>query len=153
VQGTLGAGLDQLLGAGGLPQGLRVNALAGEWAMDLQTQTREVGDVTVVDLRGRIVLGEESASVRDLLASLLSEGHVKILLNMSGVDYMDSSGLGMLVSSMASVRKAGGEMKLLNLSDKVDDLMEITRLYTVFDIEDDEQKALALFGRSAAAGA
>jgi anti-sigma B factor antagonist len=121
--------------------------------MDLQTQTRQVGDVTVVDLRGRIILGEESASVREAVANLLSEGHVKILLNMSAVDYMDSSGLGMLVSSVASVRKAGGEMKLVNLSDKVDDLMEVTRLYTVFDIEDDEQKALASFERSAAAGA
>lgn len=121
--------------------------------MDLQTQTRQVGDVTVVDLHGKITLGEESATVRDLVANLLSEGHVKILLNMSGVEYIDSSGLGMLVSSVASVRKTGGEMKLVNLSEKVDDLMEITRLYTVFDIEDDEQKALALFGRSAAAGA
>jgi anti-sigma B factor antagonist len=121
--------------------------------MELETQTRQVGDVTVVDLHGRIILGEESAAARDLIGNLLSEGHVKILLNMAGVDYMDSSGLGMLVSSVASVRKSGGEMKLVNLSDKVDDLMEITRLYTVFDIEDNEQKALASFGRSAAAGA
>jgi anti-sigma B factor antagonist len=121
--------------------------------MDLQKTTRQVGDVTVVDLHGRIVLGEESAAVRDMVANLLSEGHVKILLNMSGLEYMDSSGLGMLVSSVASVRKAGGEMKLVNLSNKVDDLMEVTRLYTVFDIEDDEQKALASFGKSAAAGA
>jgi anti-sigma B factor antagonist len=127
--------------------------MAGESAMNLSSQTRQAGEVTVVDLRGKITLGEESAKVRDLISSLLSEGHVKILLNLAGVEYIDSSGLGMLVSSVASVRKAGGEMKLVNLSDKVDDLMEVTRLYTVFDIEDDEQKALASFARSAAAGA
>lgn len=121
--------------------------------MDLVTHTRQAGDVTVVDLRGRIILGQESAKVRDLIASLLSEGHVKILLNLADVDYIDSSGLGTLVSSTASVRKAGGEIKLVNLSHKVDDLMEVTRLYTVFDIADNEKQALASFGRSAAAGA
>ncbi len=121
--------------------------------MDLKTSTREVGDVTVVDITGRIALGEESAAVRELVMNLLSEGHTKILLNLSGVGYIDSSGLGMLVSSVASVRKAGGEMKLVNLTDKVDDLMEVTRLYTVFDIADDEESAIKSFAKGAAAGA
>jgi anti-sigma B factor antagonist len=121
--------------------------------MDLTTSTRQVGDVTVVDLTGRIALGEESASLRNLLMDLLSQGRMKILLNMAGVDYVDSSGLGALVSSVTSVRKAGGEMKLVNLSDKVDDLMEVTRLYTVFDIPDDEEAALKSFAHTSAAGA
>ncbi|MGB2635730.1 MAG: STAS domain-containing protein [Candidatus Acidiferrum sp.] len=121
--------------------------------MAMTTNIRQVGDVTVVDLNGRIALGEESAGLRDLIANLLSEGHVKILLNLAGVDYIDSSGLGALVSGVASVRRAGGEMKLVNLSSKVDDLMEVTRLYTVFDIADNEEAALASFGKTAAAGA
>ena len=121
--------------------------------MDLQTTTRQVGDVTVVDITGRITLGEESAKVRETVSNLLSEGHVKILLNLAGVSFIDSSGLGMLVASVASVRKAGGEMKLAKLTDKVDDLMEVTRLYTVFDIADDEASALASFGKGAAASA
>ena len=121
--------------------------------MAMTKNIRQVGDVTVVDLNGRIALGEESAALRDMVANLLSEGHVKILLNLAGVDYIDSSGLGTLVSSVASVRRVGGEMKLVNLSSKVDDLMEVTRLYTVFDIADNEEAALASFGKTAAAGA
>jgi anti-sigma B factor antagonist len=121
--------------------------------MSLTTSTREVGDVTVVDLQGRISLGEESAAFRELIANLLSNGHVKILLNLAGVEYIDSSGLGTLVSSLATVRRANGDMKLLNLTDKVDDLMEVTRLYTVFDIADDETAALNSFNKGAAAGA
>ncbi len=121
--------------------------------MAMTTNIRQVGDVTVVDLNGRIALGEESAGLRDMIANLLSEGHVKILLNLAGVDYIDSSGLGALVSGVASVRRVGGEMKLVNLSGKVDDLMEVTRLYTVFDIADNEEAALASFGKTAAAGA
>lgn len=121
--------------------------------MDLTTSTRRAGDVTVVDMQGRISLGEESAGVRNLVMDLLSQGHTKILLNLAGVDYVDSSGLGALVSSVTSVRKAGGEMKLVNLSDKVDDLMEVTRLYTVFDIPDNEEAALKSFEKTSAAGA
>jgi anti-sigma B factor antagonist len=121
--------------------------------MELATTTRQVGDVTVVDLKGRIILGEESAAVRELISNLLSEEHTKILLNMAAVDYIDSSGLGMLVSSVARLRKAGGEMKLLSLNEKVDDLMEVTRLYTVFDTADDEETAINSFAKGAAAGA
>ena len=121
--------------------------------MDMTTSKRQAGDVTIVDLTGRIALGEESAALRNLVMDLISQGHMKILLNMAGVDYVDSSGLGALVSSVTSVRKAGGEMKLVNLSEKVDDLMEVTRLYTVFDIADNEEAALASFGKTAAAGA
>jgi anti-sigma B factor antagonist len=121
--------------------------------MDLTTSTRQTGDVTIVDMQGRVSLGEESAAVRNLVMDLLSRGQTKILLNMAGVDYVDSSGLGVLVSSVTSVRKAGGEMKLVNLSEKVDDLMEVTRLYTVFDIPDNEEAALKSFAKTTAAGA
>lgn len=122
-------------------------------AMDMTTHTRQTGEVTIVDLRGRIVLGDASAKLRDLVMDLMSEGHTKILLNMAEVSYIDSAGLGALVSACASVRKAGGEVKLVKLSEKVDDLMEVTRLYTVFDIEDDEVAAVRSFERGAAAGA
>jgi anti-sigma B factor antagonist len=121
--------------------------------MDMNTSMRQTGDVKIVDISGRISLGEESAALRDLIMNLLNKGERKILLNLAGVNYIDSSGLGALVSGFASVRKAGGELKLVNLTDKVDNLMEITKLYTVFDIADDEKTAVQSFGRKTAAGA
>jgi anti-sigma B factor antagonist len=96
-----------------------------------------------VDISGRIVLGEESAALRELVCDLLS--------NLGDVNYIDSSGLGHLVSAFTSVRKQEGELKLLNLTNKVHDLMQITRLYTVFDIMDDETVAVKSFAQSAAA--
>jgi anti-sigma B factor antagonist len=119
--------------------------------MDMSTNTRQAGGVTVVDISGRIVLGEESAALRDLVGDLLSKGHKKILFNLGDVTYIDSSGLGHLVSAFTSVRKQGGELKLLNLTNKVHDVMQITKLYTVFDIMDDEPAALKSFSQSAAA--
>lgn len=120
--------------------------------MDMMTSVRNLGDVTVVDISGRIVLGDESAALRHLIAELLSKGDRKIVLNLANVNYVDSSGLGALVSSFATVRRQGGELKLVKLPDKVDDLMEVTRLYTVFDIADNEEEAIRSFDRSAAAG-
>ena len=117
----------------------------------MQTSTRQVGSVTVVDMKGRIVLGEESASVRDLTRDLLNQGHKKILFNLGNVDYIDSSGLGSLVSAFTSVKKHGGDLKLLNLTDKVESVLQITKLYTVFDILDDEAVALKSFSQSTAA--
>lgn len=121
--------------------------------MNMTTNTRQVGNVTIVDISGRIVLGEESAALRDLVCDLLSKGHKKILFNLGDVNYIDSSGLGHLVSAFTSVRKQGGELKLLNLTNKVHDLMQITRLYTVFDIMDDETTAVHSFDQSTAATA
>ena len=118
--------------------------------MNIMTSTRQVGGVTIVDISGRIVLGEESAALRNLVCDLLSEGNVKILFNLGDVNYIDSSGLGNMVGAFTSVRKQGGELKLLNLTNKVHDLMQITRLYTVFDIMDDEAIAVKSFGQSAA---
>ncbi|PYT76594.1 MAG: anti-sigma factor antagonist [Acidobacteria bacterium] len=119
--------------------------------MTMTTNTRQVGGVTIVDISGRIVLGEESAALRELVRDLLSKGHKKILLNLGDVNYIDSSGLGHLVSAFTSVQRQQGELKLLNLTNKVHDLMQITKLYTVFDIVDDEAVAVKSFGQSAAA--
>jgi len=119
--------------------------------MNMTATTRQVGGVTIVDISGRIVLGEESAALRDLVCELLSKGHKKILFNLGDVNYIDSSGLGHLVSAFTSVRKQEGELKLLNLTNKVHDLLQITKLYTVFDIMDDEEAAVKSFGQSAAA--
>ena len=121
--------------------------------MKMTASTRQVGGVTVVDISGRIELGEESAAVRDLVSKLLSNGHKQILLNLGDVNYIDSSGLGALVSSFTSARKQGGELKLLNLTDKVTDLMQMTKLYTVFDVKNDEAVAVKSFGQSTAATA
>ena len=121
--------------------------------MDMKTSTRQSGDVRIVDISGRIALGEESAALRNLVRDLLSEGHVRILLNLAGVQYIDSSGLGALVSAYTSARKADGELKLVNLPEKVDNLMQVTKLYTVFDIKNDEAAAVKSFARGTAAGA
>jgi anti-sigma B factor antagonist len=120
--------------------------------MNIITSTREVGGVTIVDISGRIVLGEESAALRDEVLDLLSKGHKQILLNLADVDHIDSMGLGALVSAFASVRKQGGELKLLNLTDKAADLMQVTKLYTIFDIMNDEAAGVKSFGQSTAAG-
>lgn len=121
--------------------------------MDMMTSTRQKGDVTIVDISGKISLGEESAALRNLVMDLLGEGNTKILLNLAEVFYIDSSGLGSLVSAFASVKKQGGEIKLLNLTNKVRGVLQITKLYTVFDIADDEASALKSFGQKTAAKA
>ena len=121
--------------------------------MNVTTITRQLGDVTIVDISGRIVLGEECAVLRSLVAGLLANQQTKILFNLRDVNYIDSSGLGHLVSAFTSVRKQGGELKLLHLTHKVHDLMQITRLYTVFDIMDDEAVAVKSFSQSTAATA
>jgi anti-sigma B factor antagonist len=119
----------------------------------MTTTTRQVAGVTIVDIGGRIVLGQESAALRTLVSELLSNGHKKILFNLADVNYIDSSGLAHLISAYTSVRNQRGELKLLNLTKKVQDLMQITKLYTVFDVMDDEGVAVRSFGHSAAASA
>lgn len=119
--------------------------------MKMTTITRQLGGVMIVDISGRIELGEESAALRDLVCDLLSKGDKKILLNLGDVHYIDSSGLGSLVSAFTRVRKQGGELKLLNLTNKVTDLMQITKLYTVFDVMNDEAVAVKSFAQSRAA--
>jgi anti-sigma B factor antagonist len=121
--------------------------------MNLTTSTRQIGDVTIVDISGRIVLGEESGALRELVSDLLSKGQKKILFNLGDVHYIDSSGLGNLISAFTRVRKQGGELKLLNLTNKVQDLLQITRLYTAFDIKDDEAVAVKSFEQATGAAA
>src|SRR6476620_11761804 len=113
--------------------------------MKMTVSTRLVGGVTIADLSGRIVLGEGSAGLRDLVRNLIKEGNKKILLNLRDVDYIDSSGLGELVSAFTSMRSQGGELKLLNLTKRVQALLQITKLLTVFDITDDEAISLKSF--------
>lgn len=113
--------------------------------MKMTASTRLVGGVTIVDLYGRIVLGEGSAGVRDLVRNLIKEGNKKILLNLRDVDYIDSSGLGELVSAFTNARSQGGELKLLNLTKRVRALLQITKLLTVFDITDDEAASVKSF--------
>ena len=122
--------------------------------MNMTTNVRQVGaGVTVVDISGRIVLGEESAALRQLVCDLLNKEHRKILFNLAQVNYIDSAGLGSLVGSFTSVRKQNGELKLLNLTSKVRDVMQITKLYTVFDILNDETAAIKSFAEATAATA
>src|SRR5579862_2109680 len=113
--------------------------------MPLTIESREVAHVTILDVTGRIVLGDEIGELRDAVSALLSRDKKKIILNLAGVDYIDSSGVGQLVSSFTAVRNAGGELKLLNLTPKVQDILGVTRLYTVFDIRDDEFTAIRSF--------
>lgn len=113
--------------------------------MALTIHTREVGHVTILDVRGRIVLGDEIHQLRDAVRGLIAEGKKKIILNLADVDYIDSSGVGELVGCFTTVRNAGGELKLLNLSQKVQDVLYVTKLYTVFDIRDDEFTAVKSF--------
>ena len=110
--------------------------------MTMKANTRQVNGVTVVDMSGRITLGEGSVILREAVKDLVAKGQKKILLNLGDVTYIDSSGIGELVSAFTSVRNQGGELKLLNLTKKVHDLLQITKLYTVFDIKDDERKAI-----------
>jgi len=107
--------------------------------------THEVSHVTVVDIAGRITLGDETGQLRDTIRRLVAEDKKKIVLNLAAVDYIDSSGVGELVSSFTTVRNSGGELKLFALTKKVHDVLHVTKLYTVFDIKDDEFTAVKSF--------
>ena len=111
----------------------------------LQSSTRQVEGVTIVDLSGRITLGEASVVVRDVIKDLMDKGNKKVLLNLGEVNYLDSSGIGVLVSSFTTVQSQGGELKLVNLSKRIHDLLQITKLYSLFDVKDDEATAVASF--------
>ena len=113
--------------------------------MTMKSSSRQIDGVTVLDLSGRITLGEGSVILRETVRDLLGKGNKKILLNLGDVSYIDSSGIGELVSAYTTVRKEGGELKLLNLTKKVNDLLQITKLYTVFDVKDDEASAVKSF--------
>ena len=113
--------------------------------MSMKATVRQVDSVTVVDVSGRITLGEACKELRDVIRGELGKGHKNILLNLADVTYIDSSGIGELVSAFTAVSNQGGKLKLLNLTKKVHDLLQITKLYTVFDVHDDEAKAVSSF--------
>jgi anti-sigma B factor antagonist len=107
--------------------------------------TRQVGDVTVIDAAGRITLGEGATIFRDTIRDLATKGGKKLLVNLSEVSYIDSSGIGEMVSGFTTVTNHGGQLKLLGLSKRVKDLLQITKLYTVFEVFDDEASAVRSF--------
>ncbi len=113
--------------------------------MSVKLTNRQVGDVTVIDAAGRITLGEGASSFRDSVRELAAKGDKKILLNLSDVSYIDSSGIGEMVSGFTTVTNHGGQLKLLGLSKRVKDLLQITKLYTVFEVFDDEAAAVRSF--------
>ena len=112
---------------------------------DITISERQAGDVTILDLNGKVTIGEGSVALRNTIRRLLGDGKSKILMNLGGVGYIDSSGIGELVSSFTAVNKEGGTLKLLNLTQKIQDLLAITKLLTVFDVYDDEAEALSSF--------
>jgi anti-sigma B factor antagonist len=111
----------------------------------LTIASREVDGVTVLDLSGRITLGEGSVQLREAIRDLISKGQKKVLLNMGDINYIDSSGLGELVSAFTTSKNQAAALKLLSLTKKVKDVLQLTKLYTVFDIYDDEASAIASF--------
>lgn len=116
--------------------------------MQMKLSTRTVDGILVVDCSGRIIFGEESASLRDTLRDLIPQNK-KIILNLSGVNYIDSGGLGTLVALYTSARNNGSSIKLANLTQRVGDLLQVTKLLTVFDVYDSEERALESFRAAA----
>ncbi len=113
--------------------------------MSVKVSTRQVGDVTVADVAGKLTLGEGSSTLRETLRNLATQGHKKILLNLSGVTYLDSSGIGELVAGYTTITSAGGKLKLVNLTSRVQNPLQTTKLYTVFDIYEDETDGVKSF--------
>jgi anti-sigma B factor antagonist len=113
--------------------------------MSAKLTSRQVGDVTVIDAAGRITLGDGASSFRDTIRDLAAKGNKKLLLNLADVSYIDSSGIGEMVSGFTTVTNNGGQLKLLGLSKRVKDLLHISKLYTVFEVFDDETTAIRSF--------
>ncbi len=118
--------------------------------MQLKLSTRDVNGVTVIDCNGRIVFGEESALLRDTVKKMVGEKS-QLVLNLAGITYIDSGGLGTLVALYTTAHNAGGSVKLANLTQRVGDLLQVTKLLTVFEVFDSEQKAVESFKQGAAA--
>jgi anti-sigma B factor antagonist len=121
--------------------------------MNMIAKTRQVNSVTIVDISGRIILGEECVSLGKLMSDLLGKGHNKILLNVADVDRIDTAGLAYIVSGLTSVRKHKGDLKLLNPRKDFQAVLELTRLLTLLDIKNDEAAAVRSFTESAGATA
>jgi len=112
---------------------------------ELDVQERQAGDVTILDMSGEVRIGEGSIALRDAIRKLSGEGKTKLLLNLRGVKYVDSSGIGELIANYTTVSRQGGQLKLLNLTDRIQNLLVITKLLTVFDVYEDEATALKSF--------
>jgi anti-sigma B factor antagonist len=117
----------------------------------MQIDERTIGDVVVLDIKGRVQLGEGDEMLKDKVNSLLNQGRKKIVLNLAEVPYIDSAGLGEVVRTFTTVSRQGGSLKLLNLTKRITDLLAITKLLTVFDTYDSEQEAVQSFSASAKA--
>ena len=117
--------------------------------MAFKAAVRHTGDVAIVDLEGRLTLGEGCGPLRDTVKDLIAKGEKKILVNLKDVTHIDSSGLGQMISCYASVNNAGGVMKMLNAQNRVHDLLTVSKLYTVFESFNDESSALISFVKSA----
>ncbi len=115
----------------------------------MQIDERAVGDIVILDLKGKITLGEGDELLKDKVNSLVNQGHRKIILNLAGVPYIDSAGLGEVVRTYTTVSRQGGSLKLLNLTKRITDLLSITKLLTVFETFDSESDAVASFSASA----
>jgi anti-sigma B factor antagonist len=115
--------------------------------MSLTLNTRTVGNVSILDITGRITLGEGASAVRNAIRAMMMEGHKKIILNLAETTHIDSSGLGVLVSAFASLTNQGGQLKLLNVMTRVKDLLLITKLFTVFEVFDNEAAAVQSFAK------
>lgn len=113
--------------------------------MSASVTTRQVGDVSVLDISGRITLGEGSSVLRESLREFSTGKGAKVLLNLEDVSYIDSSGIGELVSGFTNIQESGGNLKLLKLTKRVRDLLQITKLYTVFEVFDDEAAGIRSF--------
>jgi len=122
--------------------------MQGKTPVRMQTNTRRVGDVIVLDVSGRITVGEGNVMLREIVRDLAEKEHKRIILNLGEVSYIDSSGMGELVKTHTTIRNKGGELKLANLNKRVHDLLQMTRLASVFDIRKDEASAIASFGDS-----
>jgi anti-sigma B factor antagonist len=112
---------------------------------ELDLKERQAGDVTILDLSGEVRIGDSSVALRDSIRNLADQGKKKVLLNLGGVKYIDSSGIGELIANYTTVKRGGGQLKLLNLTDRVQNLLVITKLLTVFDAYDNEAEALKSF--------
>ncbi len=121
-------------------------AMERQAPLKMETATRQIGDVTVLDISGRITLGEGNVMLREVVRGLIDKGSRKIVLNLGEVQYVDSSGVGELVKTHTTVRNQGGQLRLVNLNKRVNDLLQMTRLASVFDIERDEASAIRSLG-------
>ena len=120
--------------------------MQGKAPVKMQTKSRQVGDATVIDVQGRITVGEGNVALREIVRDLADKGVKRVVLNLGGVTYIDSSGLGELVKTHTTIQNKGGELRLANLNKPVNDLLHMTRLSTVFDIQKDEASAIQSFG-------